>query len=70
MHLVDANGSGTTGELILVQSGSSSHVTIWGRIYNLLAGTHGIHVHETGATGSNCADAGGHFNPTSVSAEK
>ena len=28
---------------------------------------HGFHVHEAGATGSNCKDAGGHYNPTDVS---
>ena len=67
MRLVEANGSGTRGLLLLVQSSDSSEVTVRGRIDNLSVGSHGFHVHTTGATGNNCADAGGHFNPTSVS---
>ena len=67
VNLIEANGSGTTGLLLLVQSSDSSEVTIRGRISQLSAGTHGFHVHTTGATGSNCGDAGGHFNPTNVS---
>ena len=66
MNLVEANGSGVTGILTLVQSGISSEVTISGSISNLSAGPHGFHVHESGATENNCADAGGHFNPTNV----
>jgi len=27
---------------------------------------HGFHVHEHGALGRSCADAGGHFNPTDM----
>ena len=52
---------------MVVQSSTSSEVTIQGSISNLSPGTHGFHVHETGATGNNCADAGGHFDPTNVS---
>ena len=68
--MVEANGSGTTGLLNLVQSSTSSEVTIQGSISNLEAGTHAFHVHATGATGNECADAGPHFNPTSVSTYK
>ena len=67
VNLVEANASGTTGLLILVQSGTSSEVSIRGRISALSAGTHGFHVHTTGSTANNCADAGGHFNPFNVS---
>ena len=70
VNLVEANGSGTTGKLHLVQSSSSSEVTIKGSIYNLQAGIHGFHVHSIGVTGNECADAGSHFNPTGVSAPK
>ena len=70
MHLVEANGSGTTGLLSIAQSGTSSEVKIRGYILNLSPGSHGFHIHESGATGNNCADAGGHFNPTRVSARK
>ena len=70
MNLVEANGSGTTGLLKLVQfpatSSTPSLVMIQGSIDNLQAGTHGFHVHTTGATGNECADAGSHFNPTNV----
>ena len=64
--MVEANGSGTTGSLILEQSSATGKTTIIGSISNLLAGEHGFHVHETGATTNDCADAGGHFNPTNV----
>ena len=67
VNLVEAGTFGTTGLLLLVQPSDSSEVTIKGRISQLTAGTHGFHVHETGATGNDCADAGSHFNPTTVS---
>lgn len=38
-----------------------------GVIYNLTPGLHGFHIHETGALGNKCQDAGGHFNPFKVS---
>ena len=57
----------TTGLLLLVQSGTSSEVTIRGRISQLSAGTHAFHVHENGVLGTDCAGTGSHFNPTSVS---
>ena len=67
VRLVDGNDSGTRGLLVIVQSSDSSELTVRGRIDNLAVGTHGFHVHTTGATGNDCADAGGHFNPDSVS---
>ena len=70
-NLVEANNSGTTGLLLLVQRGTSSEVSIRGRISTLTAGSHGFHVHTVGATGNNCDDAGStHFNPTNVSSNK
>ena len=57
----------TTGLLLITQSSDSSVVSIRGRISDLKSGTHGFHVHTTGSTGGFCSDAGGHFNPTSVS---
>ena len=67
VQLVEANGSGVTGTLYLYQPKSSQEVEIRGNVRNLQAGSHGFHVHATGATGDNCKDAGGHFNPTNVS---
>ena len=67
VNLVEANRSGTTGLLIITGSRTSSEVSVRGRISNLAAEKHGFHVHTTWATGNNCADAGGHFNPTNVS---
>ena len=67
VQLVELNGSGVTGTLYVYQSNSSQKVEIRGNVRNLLAGLHGFHVHATGATGNNCKDAGGHFNPTNVS---
>ena len=68
--MIEGNNYGTTGLLLLVQPKDSSVVTIKGRISQLAAGTHGWHVHEIGATGNNCGDSGGHFNPTGVSSCK
>ena len=31
-------------------------------------GPRAFHVHEKGELGNNCKDAGGHYNPTNVSA--
>ena len=42
-------------------------VEIYGEINGLDDGEHGIHIHESGGLGNNCADAGGHFDPDSVS---
>ena len=70
VNLIEANGSNLRGQLILEQSGISSEVTIRGYISNLSVGSHGFHVHESGDTGNNCADAGGHFNPYNVRAGK
>ena len=66
VNLIEANGSGTTGLLLLHQSSDSPEVSIRGNISQLSAGSHGFHVHETGATGNECADAGGHYNPIGV----
>ena len=67
VNLVEANASGTTGSLILMQSGTSSEVYIQGEISALSAGKHAFHVHTTGSTANDCAGAGGHFNPSDVS---
>ena len=66
VDLVDANGSNTTGKIFLQQLYPHSPVIIKGEIYNLEQGEHGFHVHENGATGNDCKDAGAHFNPTKV----
>ena len=66
MNLV-GTATTTTGLLLLVQSGTSSEVTIRGRISQLPAGTHAFHVHENGVLGTNCDGTGSHFDPTSVS---
>ena len=66
VDFVDANGSNITGKVFLQQLTPDSAVMIEGEIYNLKEGLHGFHVHENGETGNDCADAGGHFNPTNV----
>ena len=66
-YIVEANGSNITGRLFLQQASPESSVKITGEIHNLRVGVHGFHVHENGATGNNCKDAGSHFNPTNVS---
>ena len=53
------------GVVRFTQHGNTLHVDY--EIENLFPdGEHGFHVHESGATENNCADAGGHFNPTNV----
>ena len=65
--MVQANNSGITGRLRIEQIIGKSDVMISGWVDNLPKGIHGFHVHENGATGNDCADAGAHFNPTNVS---
>ena len=65
--MVQSQGSGISGDLLIEQmAGFINKVTISGYIKNLPKGLHGFHVHENGATGNDCADAGGHFNPRNV----
>ena len=66
VDLVAANGSNTTGKLLIEQLYPYSSVIIKGEVQNLEQGVHGFHVHEIGATGNDCKDAGAHFNPTNV----
>ena len=63
-RLVDANGSGVSG--IIRFSQTRKGVAVRGSVKELALGKHGFHVHENGATGNNCGDAGGHFNPFEV----
>ena len=66
VNMIEANGSGVTGEL-LVNTDGPDLVIIVGKMWNLPLGEHPIHIHEYGSVGNNCMDAGGHFNPQSVS---
>merc|ERR1712062_617780 len=61
VELVDANGSGVSGTIFLEQEGHE--VKVHGVVFGLKGGEHGFQVHAVGATGNNCKDAGGHFNP-------
>ena len=65
--MVQSKDSGISGDLLIEQINGKSEVIIAGWVNNLPKGVHGFHVHENGATGNDCADAGGHFNPTNVS---
>ena len=62
--LVDANGSGVSGDIWFTQTRKG--VVVLGAVNGLALGKHGFHVHKNGATGNNCGDAGGHFNPFDV----
>ena len=63
--LINSDTSVIHGYLNISQL-NDSHVRIHGVVGYLPEGIHGFHVHENGATGDNCRDAGGHFNPTNV----
>ena len=54
VNLIESHDSGTTGFLLFVQSSDSPEVSIRGRISQLAAGKHGIHVHRDGELGNNC----------------
>jgi len=62
VDLHEARGSGVTGSLT-VEPNSEGKIRITGKVYGLKPGTHGFHVHEHGSIGTDCMDAGGHFNP-------
>ena len=65
--LVDApSGTGTVGGTLNLVA-ENGEVKITGTVTGLAAGAHGFHVHAVGATTNDCDDAGGHFNPESVS---
>ena len=66
LDLTEANNSRVRGRLIIEQKYPFRTVTIHGRIYGLKKGLHGFHVHQNGALGNNCKDAGPHFNPFKV----
>ena len=63
--LFEANGSGVSGIIYLAQD-SNNVVPITGEVDGLNDGSHGFHIHTKGAVTNNCADAGGHYNPTGV----
>lgn len=56
-----------TGTITLTQDTEVSQLTVNGRLTGPMEpGKHGFHIHENGALGNNCTDAGGHFNPDAV----
>jgi superoxide dismutase, Cu-Zn family len=60
--LLDANGQ-QVGTVTLTEAGTGVQLAV--RVEGLPAGTHGIHIHETGTcTPPDFTSAGGHFNPT------
>ena len=61
-------GAGTvTGGTIFLREKLDGKVEVFGEVSGLTDGDHGIHIHENGGLGNSCADAGGHFDPDSVS---
>ena len=56
-----------TGGTVFLREKLDGTVEIYGEIDGLDDGNHGIHIHEFGGLGNNCTDAGGHFDPDSVS---
>lgn len=59
--LVDPQGT-TIGTVSLAETATG--VLLTGSVRGIGVGTHGIHLHETGACTPSFAAAGGHFNPT------
>ena len=55
-----------TGGTVYLRERTDGSVDIYGEIYGLDDGEHGIHIHEFGGLGNDCADAGGHFDPAGV----
>ena len=51
------------GTIQIQEVGNGVHFT--GTVTKLSPGEHGFQVHHEGALGNQCADAGGHYNPTS-----
>ena len=61
-------GAGTvTGGTIFLREKLDGTVEVFGEVSGLTDGDHGIHIHENGGLGNSCVDAGGHFDPDSVS---
>ena len=56
-----------TGGTVFLREKLDGKVEIYGEINGLDDGDHGIHIHEFGGLGNSCTDAGGHFDPDSVS---
>jgi len=55
------------GDIMVHHMTNTSSLHFMGTVKNLTAGKHGFHVHENGALGNNCLDAGGHYNPNNQS---
>ena len=65
VKLIEASSSGVSGVLVMKTSPNKT-IQITGRVVGLTPGKHGFHVHLIGATGTDCYDASGHFNPHGV----
>jgi len=60
-------GNDTVGRVDFVQEQVDGSVRVNGTVNKLSPGSHGFHVHERGDVGgTDCADAGDHFNPENV----
>ena len=66
VKLIEASSSGVSG-VLLMKTSPNKAIQITGRVAGLTPGKHGFHVHLIGATGTDCYDASGHFNPHGVS---
>ena len=54
------------GKIYIVQELGASTATYTVELSGLKPGKHGLHVHQNGDLGDNCAAAGGHFDPHNV----
>merc|ERR1719341_782960 len=58
------DGSGDVkGKIYIAQESGAITATYKVELSGLAPGKHGLHVHQNGDLGDNCAAAGGHFNP-------
>ncbi|ADB84438.1 superoxide dismutase [Apocheima cinerarium nucleopolyhedrovirus] len=55
-----------SGEITFFQQTPTHPTQIYGYIYGLPKGKHGMHVHEFGDISNGCTSAGEHFNPTNM----
>jgi superoxide dismutase, Cu-Zn family len=63
----EGGGTGVAGTILITQLGRMEGSEITGTVTGLTPGKHGFHIHANASAPGQCASAGGHYNPKSVS---